>query len=346
MNSSSGMTRRIGAVATLLAASALCAGVVATAEAQAPGAEPAAGESLAQQIFETMLKTGAKPGYRVAHAKGIVCQGKFTPSKDAATLSKAAHFQGTSVSVTVRFSNGAADPSTPDNSPNAGPRGMAILFNLPGGGRTDIVALSHNGFVVGNGQDFLALEKAAVASDPSRPHPWPIETFLGAHPLALKFVQESQVVPASYGTQAFFSNNAFIFVNKAGAKQAGRYKILPVAGLHNLSDAEAKAKSANFLSEELRTRLKTGPVNFRLVVQLPNPGDPTSDGSLVWPEDRRTIDLGTISVTSVVPDSDAAQKALVFFPTTLTDGIELSDDPLPFLRTSVYALSFAHRQQP
>jgi catalase len=56
--------------------------------------------------------------------------------------------------------------------------------------------------------------------------------------------------------------------------------------------------------------------------------------------------MGTISITSVVADSDAAQKALVFFPTTLTDGIELSDDPLPSLRTSVYALSFARRQQP
>jgi len=55
--------------------------------------------------------------------------------------------------------------------------------------------------------------------------------------------------------------------------------------------------------------------------------------------------MGTIRVTSVVTDSDAAQKALVFFPTSLTDGIELSDDPLPALRTSAYALSFARRQQ-
>jgi catalase len=92
--------------------------------------------------------------------------------------------------------------------------------------------------------------------------------------------------------------------------------------------------------------LKTGLVKFRLIVQLPNPADPTNDGSLVWPEDRKTIEMGTISIASVVADSDAAQNALVFFPTTLTDGIELSDDPLPSLRTSVYALSFARRQQP
>jgi catalase len=214
------------------------------------------------------------------------------------------------------------------------------------GGNTDIVALSHNGFVVGNGVDFLALQKAVVATDPSRPHPWPIEVFLGAHPLALKFVKESSVVPASYGTQGYFSTNAFIFVNKAGAKQAGRYKILPIAGQHSLSDADAKTKSANFLDEEIEARLKAGPVKFRLVVQLANPGDPTNDRSLVWPDDRKTIDLGTISITSVVADSDKVQKTLVFFPTSLTDGIELSDDPLPALRTSVYVLSFARRQLP
>jgi catalase len=336
MNSSFEAIQRLGTVAALLVASALCAG-------PASGADE---KSLAQQIFDTMQQAGAKPGYRTAHAKGIVCEGVFTPSKDAAALSKAVHFLGAAVPVIVRFSSGSPDPSIADNSPDAGPQGMAIRFNLPGGGTTEIVALSHNGFVVATGEEFLALQKAIVATDPGKPHPWPIEAFLGGHPLAFKFVQESQVIPASYVTESFFSNNAFMFVNKDGLKQAGRYKILPVAGQHDLSDAEAKTKSPNFLADDLRARLKTGPINFRLVVQLANPGDPTNDGSLVWPEDRRTIDVGTLSITAVVADSDAAQKALVFFPTNLTDGIELSDDPLPALRTSVYVLSFVHRQQP
>ena len=110
--------------------------------------------------------------------------------------------------------------------------------------------------------------------------------------------------------------------------------------------ADAKAKPADFLVEELKTRLAKGPVRFRMVVQLANPGDPTNDASVVWPSDRKTMDLGVLSISSVVANSDTAQKALVFFPTNLTDGIELSDDPLPALRTSVYALSFGRRQQP
>ena len=345
MNSDVVKIRRLAAGAALLAASALWAGATYGADDQEAGAQAPVAKSLAEQIFETMLQAGARPGYRPVHAKGTVCQGTFAPSKHAKTLSKAAHFQVASVPVTVRFSDGAPDPAIPDSALNAGPRGMAIRFDLPGGGQTDIVSMSHNGFVVGTGEEFLALQKAIVATDPSKPHPWPIEAFLGAHPLALKFVQENQVIPASFGNEAFFSNDAFVFVNKDGVKQAGRYKIVPVAGQHNLSEAEAKAKPPNFLMEDLRTRLATGAIKYHLVVQLPNPGDPTNDPSLVWPDDRKTIDVGTLSITSVVADSDAAEKALVFFPTTLTDGIELSDDPFPSLRSSVYALSFAHRQQ-
>src|SRR5579859_4351789 len=180
-----------------------------------------ADNGLAQQIFDVMIQVhGNKPTHRTAHAKGIMCQGMFASSGNGATLSKAAHFQKTSVPVTIRFSEASPDPSIPDNSPDAGPRGVAIRFHLPGDGKTDIVALSHNGFVVGTGEEFLALQKAAVATDPSQPHPWSIEVFLSSRPLAVKFVTESRARPASFATESFFSNNSFVFVNKQGAKQA------------------------------------------------------------------------------------------------------------------------------
>jgi len=138
--------------------------------------------------------------------------------------------------------------------------------------------------------------------------------------------------------------DTFLFVNKEGVKQAGRYQIVPVAGQRYLTDAEAKVQPPNFLLEELRTHLAHEPVKFRLRVQVPNPGDPTNDASIVWEDDRRTVDMGTIIVTSVVSDSDEAQKALAFYPTRLADGIEASDDPLPALRSRVYRLSRIHRQ--
>jgi catalase len=313
-------------------------------KAQNDKAQSDKNKDIAEQIFDAMVQLpGNKPGFRVVHAKGIVCRGTFAATKEAADLSRAEHFRGPAVPVTVRFSNGPPDPTTADASPDAAPRGMAIRFKLSGDKATDIVSFSHNGFFVGTGEDVLAFHNARAATDRTKPHPWPIEVFLSTHPRALKFVQDPKPTPISFATEAFYGNNAFRFVDKKGRKQAGRYQILPVAGQHYLTDAEGKAKAPNFLFDELRTHLAQEAVKFRLVVQLPGPGDPTDDSSVVWPDDRKTVELGTITITSVAPDSDAAQKELAFDPIDLTDGIELSDDPLPALRSRVYMLSVMRR---
>jgi catalase len=336
---------RVGTGMAVLAAGAVLAGSTYGASGQETGGKPLTEKELVHEIFDTMLQVhGVKPGYRVVHAKGIVCQGTFTPSKDAATLSRAGHFQGVSVPVTIRLSDGNPDPIIPDNTPNAGPRGMAIRFKLTNGDETDIIALSVNGFAVSTGEEFLALQKAVAATDATKPHPWPIEGFLGTHPSALRFVKGTQVVPASFATESFFPNDTFMFVNQAGVKQAGRYQIIPFAGQHDLSEAEAKTKPEGFLFDDLKTRLAAGPIQYHLIVQFPNAGDSTKDPSIVWPADRKTVDVGTISITSVVADSSAAEKELAFDPTDLTDGIELSDDPFPSLRSKVYALASAYRQ--
>jgi catalase len=245
--------------------------------------------------------------------------------------------------VTVRFSDGAPDIAVADNSPDASPRGMAIRF---GAGRgTDIMAISHNGFIVGTGEEYLALEQALASTDPAKPHPWPSETFMASHPRALKFVQELNHVPASFATESFYSNNALIFINSKQERQAGRYQIVPVEGTQYLNEADAKNATPNFLSEELTRRLATTSVRFRLLLQLAGPEDKTDDGSVVWPNDRRKIELGIITITSIASDSAAAERALAFDPTRLVDGIELSDDPLLMLRSRVYAYSVAGRRK-
>jgi catalase len=185
----------VGTGVALLGAGVLLAGSTIRASGQEIEGKLLTEKELVHAIFDTMKQVhGVKPGYRVVHAKGIVCQGTFTPSNDAATLSKAAHSQGVFVPVTVRLSDGNPDPIIPDNTPNTGPHGMAIRFKLPNGNETDIIALSVNGFAVSTGEEFLALQKAVAATDAAKPHPWPTEGFLGAHPNALRFVKGTQVV--------------------------------------------------------------------------------------------------------------------------------------------------------
>ena len=346
---------RLMVVTTLLCAGSTLQGCDRTgaqpernAQAAAPadtGSAPAA--SLPQQIADAIvaLNGGVHTGFRFMHAKGIVVSGTFTPTPEAKSLSKAAHFSGPPVPVTVRFSDGTGVPNIPDTDPRGNPRGIAVRFMLPGGAFTDIVSVSHNGFVVGTGEDFLAFFKAIAASGPDAPHPTPVEAFLGSHPSAAKFLADNQPLPKSFATLAYFGNNAFVFVDGGGKKQAVRYQFVPVAGVATLDSAAAARQNENYLFEDLERRLGQGPVQFRYYAQLANPGDPTNDGSIVWPDDRKRVLLGTIRLIKVEPNQEELQRSLTFNPTFTTAGIELSDDALVPLRSAVYALSVAHRGQ-
>jgi catalase len=316
-----------------------------TALAYTPIPLAAQGKSLPQQIADVIvqLNGGVHTGFRFMHAKGLVVTGTFAAAPSARSISKATHLAGGPVPVTVRFSDGTGIPKIPDTDTRGAPRGMAIRFGLPGGAFTDIVAISHNGFVVGTGEEFLAFLTAVAHTTPKSPHPNPVEQFLGEHPRALKFIQDAQPLPASFATLAYFGNNAFVFVDSAGVQRAGRYQILPAAGITTIDSAAAAKAGPNYLFEDLPRRLARGPVRFRLVAQMANPGDQTSDGSIVWPADRKVVELGVISLTAVAPNNEELQRTLTYNPIFLTAGIQLSDDPLVALRSAVYALSVAHR---
>jgi catalase len=298
-----------------------------------------------EQIVDTMnMLFGKHPGFRSAHAKGIVCEGEFTPAASAATLSKAAHLQGPALRVTARFSDSTGIPDIPDGVPDAGPRGLAVRFHLPGGGSTDIVANAFNGFAVATGEEFLAFLKAVAASGKDAPRPTPLEKFLAAHPSAKKVVAAPKPVPASFATEPYFGVNAFEFTNAEGKSRFGRYQLRPEAGAQFLGTEEAARKPPSFLVDELGKRLATGPVKFRIVVQLAGEGDTVDDATAVWPDDRPTVELGIVSLTRLVADNDAAQRALAFDPLHLVDGIDASDDPLLQVRSAAYAVSRRRRR--
>jgi len=224
-------------------------------------ATPSQSEDLAQQAAALFLQAfGNHPGFRLAHAKGIVCQGTFEPAKSAAELSRAAHFKDGAVPVVVRFSNATGVPQIPDHDPNSNPKGMAIRFKLPDGGITDIVANGQNGFVAGTPADFVGFLGSVVATRPDSPKPTPVEQFLASHPATLAILSKPNPQPASFATCSYFANNAFIFVNARGQKQATRFQIVPLAGEHHLDPAVAAAKSPDFLFDELKDRIRHAPI--------------------------------------------------------------------------------------
>ncbi|NYF91655.1 catalase family peroxidase [Tunturiibacter empetritectus] len=298
-------------------------------------------EQLLQQ-FDAIF--GLNPGFRPAHAKGTMLTGTFTPSSEAATLTKAPHILRQSMPVTVRFSDSTGIPLVPDNDPNANPRGFAIRFNLAEHVHTDIVSHSTDGFPTRTGAEFLELLKALATSDPKNLAGSSLEAFLGSHPKALAFVQAPKPAPSSFARESYFGVTAMKFTNKDGVSRFGRYRIVPEAGNDHLDDAAAAAKDANYLMDEIAERVARGPIKFKILVQLANDGDVVDDATNHWPDDRKVLELGTFALTALVADNAQEQKQIIFDPIPRVEGIEPSDDPLLELRAAIYLLSGRRRR--
>jgi len=75
---------------------------------------------------------GTHPGFRADHAKGVVVEGRFRASPEAAVWSRAALFDGSTIPVTARYSDSTGVPNVPDGSGSANPHGTAIKYHPPG----------------------------------------------------------------------------------------------------------------------------------------------------------------------------------------------------------------------
>jgi catalase len=286
---------------------------------------------------------GKQTTQRATHAKGIVLLGKFTPSATAATLSKALHFKQ-AVPVTIRFSDNTGTPMPADTDPLASPHGMALKFHLPDGTETDLVTHSFNGFPAPNADELRQFFIAVGSSGSGVASPTPIEKYMAAHPAAKAFLTTQDPPPISYGTIAYFGVNSFKFINTGGKITFGRYRIIPDAGKHFLSKEEIAKAAPGYLSDEIRRRVAKSPVRFKFSFQLAEAGDKIEDPSIAWSDKNKVIELGILEITSVVLDSEAAERTLLFMPGLLPDGIEPADPMIQF-RNKTYPISYDRRHQ-
>ena len=215
-----------------------------------------------------------------------------------------------------------------------------MQFRLPDGSTTDLLAHSINGFPGRTVDDFADFLQAI---SPNGPGPG---AYLADHDAAREFVHtiETHGMPASYATVTYFPVNAFVFHDSLGNALAGRYTWTPQAGEQLLDAAEIEQAGPNYLADELALRLTTDPIIFTLTLTIAEPDDITNDANAQWPADRRTLELGTLSLERLVANSEIAEEGLFFDPVRLVDGISLSDDPLLIGRTRTYPISLGRRQ--
>ena len=106
----------------------------------------ASGTVIAQLVEAMRALAGSHPGFRPAHAKGIVCSGTFRGAPEARRVSRAPHLQGQAVPTVIRFSNGSGDPNVHDGLAN--PRALSVKFQFPDGQSADVLANSIEGWLI------------------------------------------------------------------------------------------------------------------------------------------------------------------------------------------------------
>lgn len=223
---------------------------------------------------------------------------------------------------------------------------MAVKLYLPDGTTTDLVCLSRRQFFVRTPEDFLEFTRARKPDpETGKPDMERLGAFLGAHPEAGPAVQEQLASrpPVSYATVSYNGLHAFGFVAPDGTRRWVRYRWRPEAGEAVLDDEQAAACDRDYLQEEIAQRLGAGPVEFDLLAAVAVEGDPIEDPTLAWPDERETIELGRLRITAIATDRERDGDVLVMDPTRVTDGIELSADPILNVRGDVYAESVFRR---
>jgi catalase len=297
-------------------------------------------DELAEQVVDAINDiSGEHPGHRAAHAKGTLLRGTFTGAGSG--LTTAAHMAGEPVPVTARFSNGGGDPGIPDYAKEG--RGLAVKFYLPDGSKTDIVALSLPCFFVRTPEDFLDFTRLRKP-DPETGQPdfEKLGEWMGRHPEAGPAIQAalSTDPPESYATVAYNSIHSFKWTAPVGTERFVRYRFEPVEGERTLSEEDARALGRDYLQTEVLGRDSTV---FRLVVVIAADDDSVNDPTVAWPADRETVEVGRLELVGPDTERERDGDILVFDPTRVTEGIDLSDDPILRFRPRAYSASVTRR---
>jgi catalase len=279
---------------------------------------------------------GAPAGHRVLHAKGDFYSGTFNASPEATALCRAGHLQGESVPVLVRWSHGSGRPDANDDMPFV--RGMSVSFVLPDGTSTDLLGQTIPRFPVRTPEDFVRLTE--VARDRRE-----LAKFVATRPrtalaLAANARARTLAAPRSYAEATYFPVHAYRWLSLSGHGTWVRYRFSPRPGPR----PPGKFTGRDRLREEILARLQQGPVAFDLVVTVAAAKDDPHNPMSVWRGSREFV-AGWFDITTPEDDHEAEGDLVVFDPTRVVDGIELSDDPILRFRPSAYSVSIERRSR-
>ena len=287
---------------------------------------------------------GPHPGFRRNHAKGVCGTGTFESNGKGERLSSAMEFKPGPMLVVARFAFAGGQPFVAD-----GPgivRSLAISFRPPGGEEWRTGMIDIPVFPVRDPQAFYQ-QLVAAAPDPAtgKPDPAKMEAFRAAHPETVTALGIIGKHPFSSGfaDETYNALNAFRFVSAAGVVTPVRWSVVPEAPPVSPPREQGADRDKNYLFDELIAFVGKGPLRWHLVLTIGQPGDPTGDATIPWPEEREHLDVGTLTIDRAEAEAPGNCRDINYDPLVLPAGIEPSDDPLLSARSAAYSESFRLR---
>jgi len=200
---------------------------------------------------------------------------------------------------------------------------MALEFKLPDGSLQHMTMLNTPMFFAAMPKTFLD-KMIALKPDPAtgKPDPEALKAFAASHPDntgQATFLADDNP-PPSYANTAYYGIHTFKFINKDDQTTLVKWRFVPEDGEKELSDAELASSPPDFLEQALIDRAKQGPVRWDMLVTVGEPGDPETDPTVMWPQGRKEIKAGTLTISEAMPQPGAPCEKINYDPLVMSDG--------------------------
>ncbi|MHC2576790.1 catalase [Bradyrhizobium diazoefficiens] len=286
---------------------------------------------------------GNPPKVRASFAKGWCVRGTYTPSDRAEEITRSRSFTRPS-RVLARFSVGGGNPNVADTN-NLVLRGFSFRLGDEDH-RSDILVESTPVHFARTLDQMLAFLEARIPGPDGKPDMAKVKAFSTANPETLNQANyvAARPLPGSFAGTTYWGVHSFPATNAENETRFIKFKVVPARGEITLSEDEARTKPADFLHDDLGTRIAAGNVRFNVMALLDRPGDPTMDVTTRWPDEdlRDEVRLGTIVITGFEPDQ--ACDVTIFNPANLAEGIGHPPDEIFAARRAAYMISLAKRR--
>jgi catalase len=168
--------------------------------------------------------------------------------------------------------------------------------------------------------------------------------FLASHPETARVMGflKAHAPSSGFDNSTFYGLNAFRLTAAEGTSIPVRWELVSVQPFE-AAGAKPDMHDKNFLFDALIASILQHPLQWHLIITVGQPGDPTNDPTVRWPEGREQVDVGTLTLDSVESEETSPARDINFDPLVLPAGIAPSEDPMLSARSAIYSQSFTRR---